>query len=180
MDERTFSEQEMAGAREAADGFLKAVVAGDENAARDLLILVEGESLDFQSMSASVGSYDLGAPQAEGDHVLVVAAITARPGQDAPPALPLVMTSASGPWKVDMGASIQKLMGGVDLQALMEQMAKGLGDAMAQGMESMGEALSQGLGEQEGTVTLPPRRPRGRRRPWPRSRPRRGRLPRRP
>ncbi len=132
------------GARKAAEAFLNAVVAGDEGGARELLILGEGETLDFESMSASVGSFQLGEPQAEGDSIVVVAAITPRPGQDAPPALPLVMTRRAGPWKVDMGASMQKLMGGLDLQAIVEQMAKGLGEAM----EGIGAAMAEGLGAQ--------------------------------
>jgi hypothetical protein len=141
-----FTDKDLAGAREAAESFLKAVVAGDEAAARNLLILGRGESLDFKSMSASIASFKVGDPQVEGDRVVLVSVIKPKPGQDAPPALPLVMARAGGPWKVDMGASIQKLMGGVDLEALMAQMAQGLGDAMAQGMEGLGDALAQGMG----------------------------------
>jgi|WetSurMetagenome_2_1015567.scaffolds.fasta_scaffold99359_2 hypothetical protein len=156
-----FADKDLAGAREAAGSFLRAVVAGKEGAARELLILGEGESLDFKSMSSSIASFELGDAKAEADHVVVVAAIKPKAGQDAPPALPLVMARAGGPWKVDMGASIQKLMGGLDLQALMEKMAQGLGDAMAQGMEGLGDALAQGMGAAAGDAPAPKKARKG-------------------
>ncbi len=119
---------------------------GDETVARGLLILSEGESMDFKSMHESIGGFELGEAKDDGGAAVVVAAITAKPGQDAPPPLPLVMTRVADGWKIDMGASINRMMGGVDLEALMAQMAQGLGDAMAKGMEGLGEAMAQGLG----------------------------------
>ena len=122
---------------------------GDEAAAKSFLILVEGESMDFESMHAFVEAFELGEAKADGAVVIVVATVRAKPGQDAPPPLPLVLNRVGDAWKIEMGASISRMLGGVDLGGMMQQMAQGLGEAMAKGMEGLGDAMAQGLGTAE-------------------------------
>ncbi|MBI2920146.1 MAG: hypothetical protein HYY18_03555 [Planctomycetes bacterium] len=142
---------DLAAARSAAETFLNAVVKGDESAARGLLILGAGESLDFKTMHDSTASFELGPAQAEGDRAVAIAAVRARPGTSAPPALPLVLVRRSGAWMVDMAASITRMMG-VDVGELMNQMAKGLGEAMSAGMEAMAKGLDAAAGAIGGEV----------------------------
>lgn len=133
--------QDLAAARDVAVRFLDAVRAGDEPAARALLVLQEGESLDFRTMHASTAGYTLGPAEADGAHVVAVATITAAPGHDVPPALPIVLSRAGRGWNVDLGASMNRLLG-VDLKQVMAQMAEGLGTALSQGLDAMGQALA--------------------------------------
>ncbi len=133
--------QDVSAARGSALSFLEAVVRGDEAAARSLLVLREGEKMDLKSMKDSIASYVLGEPKAEGRQVVVVATVTAPPGQDAPPPVPLVLERVDGAWKIDMNASLNRMLG-VDLEAMMKQMAEGLGDAMAKSFEAVAEGLS--------------------------------------
>lgn len=145
----SLTDADLAAARAAADAFLNAVVRGDEPAARALLILGAGESLDFKTMHESTAGFELGPAQAEGDRAVAVAVVRAHPGKSAPPALPLVLVRPSGAWKVDMAASITRLMG-VDVGELMNQMAKGLGEAMSAGMEAMAQGLEAAAGAMGG------------------------------
>lgn len=132
---------DLAAARAVAVTFLEAVKRGDEAAARAVLIVRDGETVDFKTMHESTASYALGEATADGAQVVAIATITARPGTDAPPALPIVLSRGGAVWKIDMGASMSRLMG-VDLNALMKEMAEGLGSAMAQGLGAIGEGLS--------------------------------------
>ena len=149
--------QDLADAREAAEQLLQAVQRGDEAAARARLIPPgQGESMDFNSMHESTSSYELGEPQADGAVVVVEAKVygAVPEGGGEPPlqTLPLVLRQADGAWKVDMGASIQRMLG-FDLGDVMTQMVEGLGNAMAKGMEAVAEgfsALSSPQGEEEG------------------------------
>lgn len=143
---------DLTAARNVAEQFLQAVQRGDEAAARGMLILTEGESLDFKAMHASTTSFELGQGQADGAQAVVEAKITEiTPGKGEPAQggaaqsvkdMPLVLRRVDGVWKIDMGASITRLMGGLNLEEMMTQMAKGLGDVMAKGMEAVGEAFS--------------------------------------
>lgn len=141
--------RDLAAARDTAEAFLQAVKAADEARARALLLIREGESMDFKTMHESTASYELGPAQAEGDRVVVVAKIT---GVNAPPVLPIVLTRAGGAWKVDMGASMEKLVGGS-----LNELVQTLGTAMAKGMD----ALAQGVSE----AFSPPKKPKAKRRP---------------
>ena len=136
--------KDLTDARSAALGFLQAVTKGDEGAASALLIVQEGEKMDFKTMGESIETFELGEAKAEGAQVVVVAAVKAKPGQDGPPALPLVLLPVKGAWKVDMSASITRMMG-VSPEEMMNQLAEGLGNALAQGMNAMAEGLSQGM-----------------------------------
>jgi hypothetical protein len=141
---------DLAAARAVAVRFLDAVKAGDEPAARALLRVREGETIDFRTMHESTGAYTLGPAEADGAHVVTVATITAAPGREAPPSLPVVLSRPDGAWKVDMGLSMNRLLG-VDLEGMMKQMAEGLGTALSQGLDAMGQALA-GLGTGEGAA----------------------------
>jgi len=149
-----FTPEDLAEAREAADRFLQAVEQGDETTARALLVPIEGESMDFNSMHESTTGYELAEPQAEGEQVLVEAKVSgAAMGEGEPPVqnLPLILRPVDGAWKVDMGASINRMLG-VNLGDVMSQMAQGLGDAMSKGMEAVAEgfgALSPPEGDEE-------------------------------
>jgi hypothetical protein len=131
-------------ARQTAERFLQAVQRGDEPAARELLILGKGEKMDLKSMGESIASYSLGEPQAEGERVVIVATVVPKPGQQEVPPLPMVLTRAGGDWKLDMSASINRMLG-VDVAQMMNTLVQGIGDAMAKGMQAIGEGLSQGL-----------------------------------
>lgn len=170
-----FTAEDLSGARKVAESFLQAAMRGDEAGARALLILTEGESMDFKSMHESIAGFKLGEAKADGGAVVIVATVTAKPGQDAPPPLPLVLNRVGSGWKIDMGASITRMMGGVDLEGLMQQMAQGLGEAMAKGMEGLGDAMAQGLGtvgsevsspgERKSAIHAAPKKPKGKPRP---------------
>ncbi len=137
--------RDLAEARKVAERLAQAAQQGDEATARELLILGEGEKMDFASMHASTQSYELGEPKADGDLVVVEAKIAGPPpdggGEAQVQCLPLVVRRVDGAWKVDMGASITRMMG-FDLGEAMTQMVEGLGNAMAKGME----AVAGGLG----------------------------------
>jgi hypothetical protein len=113
-----------------------------------MLILGGGESLDFKSMRDSTLAYELGPPQADGDLAIVEAKIQGpKPEGGTEPAvqtLPLVLRRAEGAWKVDMGASIQRMLG-FNLEEVMTQMAEGLGSALGKGMEAMAEGMTAAL-----------------------------------
>lgn len=81
--------KDLTDARNAALGFLQAVTKGDEAAAAALLIIQEGEKMDFKTMGESIEKFELGEAKADGPQVVVVAAIKGKPGQEGPPALPL-------------------------------------------------------------------------------------------
>jgi len=140
-----FTPKDLQDARKTAEGFFQAVLKGDEAAANLLLIMREGESMNLSAMRDSTESFELGPAKQDGDVAVVVAVVHAKPGQDAPPALPMVLTMVNGAWKVDMGASVTRLMG-MDPEQMLQQMAEGLGKAMAQGMEAMTQGLSAALG----------------------------------
>lgn len=133
--------QDLSDARHVAERFFQAVTGGDEAAARALLVLREGEKMDLASMKGSIATYDLGEAKAEGQQVVVVATVTAPAGQEAPPPVPLVIERVEGAWKIDMSASMNRMLG-VNLEDLVKTMAEGLGDAMAKGFEAVAEGLS--------------------------------------
>lgn len=135
-------------ARDTAHAFLSAVQKGDEPAARAIVIVGEGETMDFAAMHKSTKSFALAAPAAEGELVVVTATITSPPGESAPPSLPLVLTRAAGPWKVDMGASITRMLG-FNLNDVVKGLAEGLGQAMQAGMGAMAQGLEAAFGGEE-------------------------------
>jgi len=137
--------EDLAAARETLEQLLQAVQRGDEAAVREMIIIGEGENMDFESMHNSTAAYELGEPEADGDVVVVTTDIHEKPEDDgtvsATVHMPFVLTKADGTWKVDMSATIQRMMG-FDLGDAMTQMAEGLGNAMAKGMEAMAEGFS--------------------------------------
>jgi len=143
-DAPKLSPQDVSAARETAERFLKAIVQANESAAMALLIIVEGESVDFKSMTESTSSFELGEAVAEGEQVIVTANVSG-PGSAVAMSLPLVLRRVGGAWKVDMAASMTRMMGGLDLQKTMETLVQGVGEAMAEGMKAMGEGLAEGL-----------------------------------
>ncbi len=144
--------QDLAEARETVERLLQAAQQGDEATARELLIMGEGENLNFSDMHASTASYELGEPQADGELAVVEAKISGPPpeggGEPEVQPMPFTLRRVDGAWKVDMGATITRMLGGVDLGEMMTQMAEGLGKAMAPAMEAMAEGF-KALGEPE-------------------------------
>ena len=148
----SLSAQDLSLARQVADQFFQALQRGDEAAAKALLIPHEGESVDLNAMQPGAsGGYELGQPRAEGDEVIVDAKLTgaapqesgASPQEAGPQeqALPLVLRRVDGDWKIDMGASITRMLG-VNVEDAMTGMAEGLGNAMAKGVEAFAEGLA--------------------------------------
>ncbi|HUT36939.1 MAG TPA: hypothetical protein VNE39_25880 [Planctomycetota bacterium] len=137
--------QDLAEAREAVERLLQAAQQGDEATARELLILGEGEEMNFKSMHASTVSYELGEPQADGELAVVESKILGPApddgGEPKEQCLPFVLRRVDGAWKVDMGASMTRMLG-VDLGEAMTQLAEGLGNAMAKGMGAVAEGFS--------------------------------------
>ncbi len=147
-----FTPKDLKDARNTAEGFFQAVMKGDLGTARSLLIMQEGESMNFEAMRDSSESFELGPAKQDGDVVVTIAVIRAKPGQDAPPALPMVLRQVDGAWKIDMGASVTRLMG-MDPADMLKQLAEGIGTAMAQGIGALGqglEAIGKGLSEAMG------------------------------
>lgn len=154
------SPTDAARAHATALAFLEAVRRGDEPAARALLLVKEGESVDFQTMHESTETFTLGPPTIEGVQVVVTATVTPRPGKDVPPALPIVLTRSGAGWKIDMGASMNRLLG-VDVEALVRGMAEGLGAAMSAGLAAIGEGLSASSAPPDPGAAPEPPRPTG-------------------
>ncbi len=148
---------DLSAAQEAAEKLLQAVQRGDEAAAKALLIPVEGQSMDFKSMHESTTAYELGEPYAEGQQVIVEAKVRGAAQGEAPAPeqdLPLVIKRVEGAWKIDMSASINRMLG-VNLEDMVTKMAEGLGQALGKGMEAMAEGLSTALSGAEGQASKP-------------------------
>ncbi len=144
--------QDLAEAREAVERLLQAAQSGDEATARELLIMGEGEKMDFGQMHESTVNYELGEPQADGELAVVEAKISGPApeggGEPEVQPMPFTLRRVDGAWKVDMAATITRMMGGLNLAEAMTQMMEGLGTAMAKGMEAVTEGFNA-LGEPE-------------------------------
>jgi hypothetical protein len=141
--ESNLTARQLADARETADRFLTAVSQGDEAAARSLLIADDSETVDFNSMADGSADFTLGEVHGEGDLAIVATTLKAvPPGQSeaVEQAIPMVLRQDGGQWKVDIGASMKRLLG-FDLEEAMTEMAKGLGETMSKGMEAMAEGM---------------------------------------
>jgi len=145
QDAPELTPKDLAEAKGAVERFLQAAQQGDEATVRELLILGEGEKMDFNDMHASTASYELGEPRADGALAVVEAKIAGPApeggGEPQMQPMPFTLRRVDGAWKVDMGATITRLMG-FDLGEAMTQMAEGLGNAMAKGMEAVAEGFS--------------------------------------
>jgi len=137
-------DEDLSSARQTVERFLQAMQKGDQATAKSLVIVREGESLDFGSADSGKTEYELGEAHREGEQAIVDAKLRITPpGADQPQeqAMGVVVTRVDGAWKVDIGASISRLLG-VNLEDTMSQMAEGLGKAMAKGMEAVAEGLA--------------------------------------
>jgi len=136
-------------AREAAERFLQAIQSGDEPAARALLSEDDG-TVSFPSMGEGEASFELGQAQADGDKAVVPATLRALPPGETEmqeQVMPLVLVQADGLWKVDMNASIERMLGGDLMEGLKgaaEQMGRGLAEGLDKLMEGLGEAFGGG------------------------------------
>jgi hypothetical protein len=126
--------------------FLQAVQKDDEATAKAQLILREGESLDIKSMRETTLDYELGKPEVDGDQIIIEAKVR-ESDQAEPTSRPLVLSRVEGTWKIDIGATVNRMLG-VNLDETMTQMAEGLGEVMEGVGKAMAEGLSQAFGEE--------------------------------
>jgi hypothetical protein len=133
-----------AAALAAARGFLEAVKQGHTDAAKAFLVPQDADSVDIQGIAGGGADYSLGPARADGDLVVVEATLRVEPpGEPSAEGqtLPLVLRPIDGEWKVDMTASISRMLG-VDVGQAMTQMAEGIGQAVGEGLKSAFEGLS--------------------------------------
>ncbi len=152
---------DLAGSREAAEQFLDALKRRDDAAARAMLVPEQAETTDLPSAEdEGERDFELGESRAEGADAIVDAKLRmTAPGATEPEEIPLpvVLRRQEGAWKIDWDASLGRMLG-VNVQ----EVAEGLGSAMAQGLEAVGEGLQaafSGLGGEaaaEGEPATPP------------------------
>lgn len=119
---------------------LKMIIAqakGDTEALKQVVTDKTMEMARAQSMGSHV-ELKIGNVTVDGDTATVQADVKSDgQGQE----LPIIVVKQEGQWRVDMAATIEKLMGGLDLAAMMEEGMKQMAQGMSQAMEGMGEAM---------------------------------------
>ncbi|MBN2491213.1 MAG: hypothetical protein JXQ29_10245, partial [Planctomycetes bacterium] len=126
------SAEELAEARQTAERFLGALQKGDEAAARELLGGEDDGSVSFPMAGKGDVEFELGEPQADGARAIVEAKLRSRPSEAAEPeeqVIPLVLERTGTEWRVNMGASIERMLG-FDLEDCMTDLAEGFGKAV--------------------------------------------------
>ncbi len=140
---------DLAGSREAAEQFLDALKRRDDAAARAMLVPEQTETTNLPSAEdEGERDFELGQPRAEGADALVDAKLRmTEPGATEPEelSLPVVLRRQEGAWKIDWDASVGRMLG-VNLQ----EVAEGLGSAMAQGLQALGEGLQTAFSGPDG------------------------------
>ncbi len=159
---------DVAEARRVTDRFLDAVRQGDEATARSLLVTSDDESVELPGMSKEEeAGYELGPGQVEGDLVVVEARLWRTPPGETEKEeqqMPMVVRRDEGDWKVDIGASIERMFG-FSMEEACSQMAEGLGEALSEGMEAVAKGMGEALGGPGQTEEDPPQLPSGEERP---------------
>lgn len=119
---------------------LKMIIAqakGDTEALKQVVTDKTMEMARAQSMGSHV-ELKIGNVTVDGDTATVQADVKSDgQGQE----LPIIVVKQEGQWRVDMAATIEKLMGGLDLAAMMEEGMKQMAQGMSQAMEGIGEAM---------------------------------------
>jgi hypothetical protein len=125
--------------------FLDAGQRHDESAMKACLSRRTLESGQFDNSGPQGVRFEMGEGQMEGDGALIpLKLIPLDAPADAPPAMvmPCVMLNEDGQWKLDLPATMERMMGG-GIEAAMEQAATVISTAM----EGVGQALAEGFGE---------------------------------
>jgi hypothetical protein len=109
------------------------------------------ESGDFEVRSMPAGSrYTMGAEEADelGRRIPVSLKRPADDGRtEEEMTVPMIVVEEEGQWKIDLPATMERLMGGVG--GTMDKVAGMVGDALTTAMSGVGEALAEGLGGAE-------------------------------
>jgi hypothetical protein len=137
-----------AGALNALQKFLDAGQRRDESAMKACLSRRTLESGQFDNSGPEGVRFEFGEGCMEGENALIPLKMIPIDGPaDAPPVMemPCVMVQEDGQWKLDLPATMERMMGG-GLGAAMEQVAT----VMTTAMEGVGRALAGGLGEMMG------------------------------
>jgi hypothetical protein len=125
--------------------FLDAGQRRDEQALKACLSRRTLESGQFDPAGPEGVRCELGEGQMDGETAIIpLKLIPLDAPADAPPAMvmPCVMLNEDGQWKLDLPATMERMMGG-GIDAAMEQVAT----VMSTAMEGVGQALADGLGQ---------------------------------
>jgi len=130
------------------DTFLGASLRHDEAAMRACVTRQTLESDRMRNDAPEGFTFALGEAKTEGENAIIPVALT-PPGATRPAMrMECVMTLEDGAWKVDLGAALDRMMGGP-----MAEATEGMAADMAQAMESVGHAMSPGLHPQSASRT---------------------------
>jgi hypothetical protein len=121
--------------------FFNASLRHDESAMRACVTRQTLESGQMRNDSPEGFTFALGEAKMEGENAIIPVALTPPGATESAMRMECVMTLEDGAWKVDLGAALDRMMGGPMANA-MESMAAG----MAQAMEGVGRALSDAFG----------------------------------
>jgi len=138
------------GPREVVAEFLRLTVdASDLNKAKLHLTKRSVESGSFDGAAVPAGStYTLGAEESDelGRRISVSVKSPAPGGGDAQEmTVPVIVVEEEGQWRIDLPATMERLMGGVT--SALGQAVGAMGEALTSAMTGMGEALAEGYGE---------------------------------
>ena len=125
----------------ALETFLGASLRRDEAAMRACVTRQTLESGRMRNDAPEGFTFSLGEAKMEGESVIIPMALTPPGATEPATQMECVMTLEDGDWKVDLGAALDRMMGGPMAEA-MESMAAG----MAQVMEGVGQAMAEALG----------------------------------
>ncbi|MEX2213604.1 MAG: hypothetical protein WD768_05725 [Phycisphaeraceae bacterium] len=136
--------------------FIDAASRKDEEAMKACMCRKTLEGGQFHASGPTIDRYELGEVTTEGEIVIVPAAMKAKDvpeGQPEEMTMPFVVVPEDGAWKIDMSATVERLMG-FSMDDMMEQVGdamkgavEGLAEGMKQAFDGMGEALSEGMGQ---------------------------------
>lgn len=162
-----------------AAAVLRMVIAQAKGDADALKEIVTEKTLEM-SRSQNIGSQVemiVKGTKIEGDTATVTAELKSDGmGQE----LPVIVVKQAGRWRVDMHATIEKLMGGMDIAAALEQGMKQMAEGMGKVMEQMAKGASAAFGGQgdgedvKGSATRAEATPKDKGRSRPRQRKGRG------
>jgi hypothetical protein len=149
------------GPREVVAEFLRLTVdASDLNKAKLHLTKRSVESGSFDAAAVPAGAtYTLGAEESDelGRRIPVSVKSPMPGGGDQEMTVPVIVVQEEGQWKIDLPATMERLMGGVT-DALGQAMGA-MGEALTTAMTGVGEALAEGLGETPAPAKKAPARP---------------------
>ena len=129
--------------------FMLASLAGDQDAALAMMTVDSREGMKLDAPPVESGRVVVGEPFEE-DGVLVVP--TESEGDGLPPGMDFVLTEEEGELRIDMDATMTRMMGGISPDQMMEGMGEALADAMGGVMEGMGNAMGEAMGAAFGAV----------------------------